>query len=190
MVTILHLTPSDYQISTWSGGQTTQLFLSPKEGSYQDRTFDFRLSTATVEVETSDFSDLTGFHRILMPLNDSIRLTHQHKEVVLNPFQSYFFDGGDPVSSQGTCQDFNLIYKPSYQGHMSAISPYESATSQSRYQFIYALCPHTPMGNRTISNPPNSRAPGYRTSISSSRDDNHVFTPSVWGATDCYLDCT
>ena len=143
MVTILHLTPSDYQISTWSGGQTTQLFLSPKEGSYQDRTFDFRLSTATVEVETSDFSDLTGFHRILMPLNDSIRLTHQHKEVVLNPFQSYFFDGGDPVSSQGTCQDFNLIYKPSYQGHMSAISPYESATSQSRYQLIYALCPLT-----------------------------------------------
>ncbi len=45
MVTILHLTPADYQISTWSGGQTTQLFLSPKEGSYQDRTFDFRLST-------------------------------------------------------------------------------------------------------------------------------------------------
>ena len=57
MVTILHLTPADYQISTWSGGQTTQLFLSPKEGSYPDRTFDFRLSTATVEVEKSDFTD-------------------------------------------------------------------------------------------------------------------------------------
>ena len=63
--------------------------------------------------------------------------------MVLKPFQSYFFDGGDPVSSQGTCQDFNLIYKPSYQGHMSAISPNESVTSQSRYQLIYALCPLT-----------------------------------------------
>ena len=139
MVTILHLTPADYQISTWSGGQTTQLFLSPKEGSYPDRTFDFRLSTATVEVEKSDFTDLTGYHRILMPLDASIRLNHLEQEVVLNPFQSYFFDGGDPVSSQGTCQDFNLIYKPSYQGHMSAISPQESVTCQSRYQFIYAL---------------------------------------------------
>jgi len=139
MVSILHLTPSDYQISTWSGGQTTQLFLSPKEGSYPDRTFDFRLSTATVEVEKSDFTDLSGYHRILMPLNASIRLNHLEQEVVLNPFQSYFFDGGDPVSSQGTCQDFNLIYKPSYQGHMSAISPHESVSSQSRYQFIYAL---------------------------------------------------
>ena len=143
MVTILHLTPADYQISTWSGGQTTQLFLSPKEGSYPDRTFDFRLSTATVEVEKSDFTDLTGYHRILMPLTSSITLTHQGKEVVLKPFQSYFFDGGDPVSNQGTCQDFNLIYKPSYQGHMSAISPQESVTSQSRYQLIYALCPLT-----------------------------------------------
>lgn len=139
MVSILHLTPSDYQISTWSGGQTTQLFLSPKEGSYPDRTFDFRLSTATVEVEKSDFTDLSGYHRILMPLNASIKLNHLEQEVVLNPFQSYFFDGGDPVSSQGTCQDFNLIYKPSYQGHMSAISPHESVSSQSRYQFIYAL---------------------------------------------------
>ena len=139
MVSILHLTPADYQISTWSGGQTTQLFLSPKEGSYPDRTFDFRLSTATVEVEKSDFTDLSGYHRILMPLDASIRLNHLEQEVVLNPFQSYFFDGGDPVSSQGTCQDFNLIYKPSYQGHMSAISPHESVSSQSRYQFIYAL---------------------------------------------------
>ena len=139
MVSILHLTPSDYQISTWSGGQTTQLFLSPKEGSYPNRTFDFRLSTATVEVEKSDFTDLSGYHRILMPLDASIRLNHLEQEVVLNPFQSYFFDGGDPVSSQGTCQDFNLIYKPSYQGHMSAISPHESVSSQSRYQFIYAL---------------------------------------------------
>ena len=139
MVTILHLTPADYQISTWSGGQTTQLFLSPKEGSYPDRTFDFRLSTATVEVEKSDFTDLSGYHRILMPLDASIKLNHLEQEVVLNPFQSYFFDGGDPVSSQGTCQDFNLIYKPSYQGHMSAISPHESVSSQSRYQFIYAL---------------------------------------------------
>ena len=139
MVSILHLTPSDYQISTWSGGQTTQLFLSPKEGSYPDRTFDFRLSTATVKVEKSDFTDLSGYHRILMPLDASIRLNHLEQEVVLNPFQSYFFDGGDPVSSQGTCQDFNLIYKPSYQGHMSAISLHESVSSQSRYQFIYAL---------------------------------------------------
>lgn len=139
MVTLLHLTPADYQISTWSGGQTTQLFLSPEGGNYPDRTFDFRLSTATVEVEKSDFTDLSGYHRILMPLNASIRLNHLEQEVVLNPFQSYFFDGGDPVSSQGTCQDFNLIYKPSYQGHMSAISPHESVSSQSRYQFIYAL---------------------------------------------------
>ena len=61
MVTLLHLTPADYQISTWSGGQTTQLFLSPEGGSYPDRTFDFRLSTATVEVEKSNFTDLTGY---------------------------------------------------------------------------------------------------------------------------------
>ena len=86
MVTLLHLTPADYQISTWSGGQTTQLFLSPEGGSYPDRTFDFRLSTATVEVEKNVTLPISRvYHRILMPLNASIRLTHHHKEVVLNP---------------------------------------------------------------------------------------------------------
>ena len=35
MVTLLHLTPADYQISTWSGGQTTQLFLSQREEAIQ-----------------------------------------------------------------------------------------------------------------------------------------------------------
>ena len=88
MVTLLHLTPrrlSNFYLVWWLNHPTLSL---PEGGSYPDRTFDFRLSTATVEVEKSNFTDLTGYHRILMPLNASIRLTHHHKEVVLNPFKA------------------------------------------------------------------------------------------------------
>ena len=126
-----------------------------------------------------------------MPLDASIRLNHLEQEVVLNPFQSYFFDGGDPVSSQGTCQDFNLIYKPSYQGHMSAISPHESVSSQSRYQFIYALSSLTLKWGKEHTKVLQAHELLVLEQASPpSRDDNHVFTPSVWGASNCYLDCT
>ncbi len=83
MVTLLHLTPADYQISTWSVAKPPNSFSPQREEAIQIGLF--RLSTATVEVEKSNFTDLTGYHRILMPLNASIRLTHHHKEVVFQP---------------------------------------------------------------------------------------------------------
>lgn len=120
-------------------------FLSPKEGSYPDRPFDFRLSTATVEVEKSDFTDLSGYHRILMPLDASIRLNHLEQEVVLNPFQSYFFDGGNPVSSQGTCQDFNLIYKPSLPGAYEQLFPLMKVSVVRVAINLFMLSVHSPL---------------------------------------------
>ena len=45
----------DLKPVAWSGGSTTELFIFPPTGNYRKRNFDFRLSTATVEVDTSDF---------------------------------------------------------------------------------------------------------------------------------------
>ncbi|MFQ9597485.1 MAG: HutD family protein [Streptococcus sp.] len=72
MVTLLHLTPQIIKFLPGPVAKPPNSF-SPEGGSYPDRTFDFRLSTATVEVEKSNFTDLTGYHRILMPLNASIQ---------------------------------------------------------------------------------------------------------------------
>lgn len=67
---MMQLIPKSAQTtSNWSGGTTTQLFIYPPEASYAARNFLFRISTATVETETSTFTDLTGFNRILLLLN-------------------------------------------------------------------------------------------------------------------------
>ena len=47
------LSKSDYITSNWSGGSTTQLFISPATASYAERNFDFRISSAKVEVAAS-----------------------------------------------------------------------------------------------------------------------------------------
>ena len=135
------LRANDFQVSDWSGGKTKQLYLSPPTGHYGKREFDYRLSTATVELAESQFSDLSGFHRILMSLDHTLHLHNasRQEETVLAPFTPYFFEGSDSITSRGTCTDFNLIYSDHYQGQMLAISDGQELSQDEAIQFIYAL---------------------------------------------------
>ena len=141
MTNISLLRANDFQVSDWSGGKTKQLYLSPPTGHYGKRNFDYRLSTATVELAESQFSDLSGFHRILMSLDHTLHLHNasRQEETVLAPFTPYVFEGSDSITSRGTCTDFNLIYSDHYQGQMIAISDREELSQDEAIQFIYAL---------------------------------------------------
>ena len=141
MTNVTLLRVNDFQVSDWSGGKTKQLYLSPPTGHYGKRNFDYRLSTATVELAESQFSDLSGFHRILMSLDHTLHLHNasRQEETVLAPFTPYVFEGSDSITSRGTCTDFNLIYSDHYQGQMLAISDREELSQDEAIQFIYAL---------------------------------------------------
>ena len=141
MTHITLLRANDFQVSDWSGGKTKQLYLSPPTGHYGKRNFDYRLSTATVELAESQFSDLSGFHRILVSLDHTLHLHNasRQEETVLAPFTPYAFEGSDSITSRGTCTDFNLIYSDHYQGQMLAISDREELSQDEAIQFIYAL---------------------------------------------------
>lgn len=105
------ITEDKQNVSTWSGGESRELYLSGAEGcSYKDRNFDMRLSSATVEVESSVFSDLTGYVRYLMPLEGDIKISHDGGETeILKPYDVYEFDGGSHTESEGKCRDFNVM---------------------------------------------------------------------------------
>ena len=141
MTHITLLRANDFQVSDWSGGKTKQLYLSPPTGHYGKREFDYRLSTATVDLAESQFSDLSGFHRILVSLNHTLHLHNasRQEETVLAPFTPYVFEGSDSITSRGTCTDFNLIYSDHYQGQMLAISDGQELSQDEAIQFIYAL---------------------------------------------------
>lgn len=105
----------DFKTSIWSGGQTKELFISPGNALVADRTFDFRISTATVEVENSIFSDFSGYNRIICSLNSSFYLKHSDLEYLcLTPFEFYSFSGSVKTESKGIFTDFNIIYKPEW----------------------------------------------------------------------------
>jgi len=149
MTNVTLLKSNDFQVSDWSGGKTKQLYLSPSTGDYGQREFDYRLSTATVELAESQFSDLSGFHRILMSLDHTLHLHNasRQEETVLAPFTPYVFEGSDSITSRGTCTDFNLIYSNHYQGQMIAVSNKQVLIRDEEIQFIYALTNLTVIGD-------------------------------------------
>ena len=123
------------------GGKDKTALSFPANWPLWQAEFDYRLSTATVELAESQFSDLSGFHRILMSLDHKLHLhnANRQEEAVLAPFTPYAFEGSDSITSRGTCTDFNLIYSDHYQGQMIAISDKQELVRDEEIQFIYAL---------------------------------------------------
>ncbi len=106
------LTPEDYVVSEWSGGKTTQLAIYPEGSVYAERKFTWRLSSATVQLESSDFTPLPDYERLISVLRGQLRLRHgDGHEIVLSPYEIHPFDGAVPTSSKGRCTDFNLMLR-------------------------------------------------------------------------------
>lgn len=109
---ISHILPEAFTVSQWSGGSTTQIAIFPPEAQYADRSFLWRISSATVNLPESDFTPLPDYNRYISLLEGSIQLTHGSGcPVALTPGEIHRFDGGVATRSQGTCVDFNLMLR-------------------------------------------------------------------------------
>ena len=111
----------DYQVSVWSGGTTTQLYIYPEDGDYKSGEFQVRISSATVEIAKSEFTNLPGVKRYLMIFDGHLDMIHGvNTRVELEPYEVDVFDGGKPTVSYGKVTDFNLMLKNGADGKMEA----------------------------------------------------------------------
>ncbi|MDM8161011.1 HutD family protein [Labilibaculum sp. K2S] len=116
-------TSEDFKTINWSGGTSTQLYIYPPTSDYQKRDFAFRLSTATVEVEKSDFTSLPGISRKIMILDGAIEIIHENRySKKLGKFDTDSFKGDWKTSSVGKCIDFNLMTRGTASGEILALS--------------------------------------------------------------------
>ena len=106
------LRQGDYSTSRWSGGATTQLAIAPEGARYAGRDFLWRISSAQVELEHSDFTPLPDYDRFLAVLTGDLELKVGDEERAPLPRLTVrSFDGGLPTQSWGTCIDFNLMVR-------------------------------------------------------------------------------
>ena len=128
--------------NNWSGGTTTQLFIYPVNAIYAERNFDFRLSTATVIVNESEFTTLPTVSRKLMVLDGKTTLTHKNQySKKLTKFEVDEFEGNWETTSVGKCTDFNLMTTKNTSGELEAFVLQESQSCefeiQTNWFFIY-----------------------------------------------------
>ncbi len=115
--------PENFTTTHWGGGSTTEFYIFPEEANYANRDFLFRLSMATVEVESSTFTPLPGVSRTLMVLNGTMTLTHKgHHVKTLNKFDVDHFKGDWSTQSEGKCSDFNLMTQRDCEGDLEGLS--------------------------------------------------------------------
>jgi hypothetical protein len=109
--------------SVWSGGRTNQIYIHPYNSTLQDRDFDFRISSAIVEVEDSEFTSFVGYDRSLMVLNGELEIVHEnHYSKKLNQFEVDYFSGDWKTTSNGKITDFNLIFKRGLKGELNYLT--------------------------------------------------------------------
>ena len=109
---LIHVTPDQYIVSQWSGGTTTQVAIAPEGAVYADRDFLWRISSASVDLDESDFTALPDYHRWIYTLKGGMTLSHEGgTKIVLAPYEVHQFDGGVDTHSWGRCTDFNLMLR-------------------------------------------------------------------------------
>lgn len=110
---------NDFKTSRWSGGTTTELYIYPEDALYKEGNFKCRISSATVDTDSSEFTSLPGVKRYLSIFGGSLEMIHGNEEKVrLKPYEVDCFDGGVPTVSYGRVVDFNLMVKNGADGKM------------------------------------------------------------------------
>ncbi|WP_103068594.1 HutD/Ves family protein [Aquimarina sediminis] len=132
------ITSDNFITNNWSGGTTTQFFMNPPTADYKKLNFDFRLSMATVVIDTSVFTSLPGISRTLMVLDGEITLDHKNKHSKhLTPLDSDHFEGGWKTTSTGKCTDFNLMTSGNTTGKLAGHTIKENNSIQYPSQDIW-----------------------------------------------------
>lgn len=135
---IEHIKASELITNKWTGGTTTELAIYPKDAEYKNQNFLFRISTATVETEKSNFTKLPDVSRKLMILDGEIKIEHEnHHSKMIKKFEQDAFSGDWDTKSCGKAVDFNLMTKGNCSGEMQAIIIDNLKTISLKPEFKY-----------------------------------------------------
>ncbi|WBW49696.1 HutD family protein [Peptoniphilus equinus] len=107
----MKITQQDFRTTDWSGGTTSELYITPRGATVGEKNFTGRISSATCELDSSTFTPYDGFTRFITPLDGNLKLLVNGEAMELKPFEVLKFSGADDVTSYSQVRDFNYIVK-------------------------------------------------------------------------------
>ncbi|QOR35391.1 HutD family protein [Clostridium sp. 'deep sea'] len=123
--------------ANWSGGTTTELAIYPENSVYSKRDFWWRISSATVDVEQSDFTILPNINRIILSLNNTLTLQHESNNPIhLQPFKPYSFKGSINTKSFSKVKDFNLMYTDNCEGKVEVLEVKDTKLTDLKLKYL------------------------------------------------------
>lgn len=114
---------ADYLSESWDGGKAQELFVYPRDSSYNEKNFIFRLSQATIEKEETQFTSLAEYDRTIMVLEGEVILSFEGTRLSrLSQWEQDQFDGKETIKSFGKIKDYNLMVLKGNRGLLEAIN--------------------------------------------------------------------
>lgn len=154
---VLQLTAENRTTINWASGTSTEIFIYPSNATFAERNFLFRISTATVEAETSTFTFFEGITRHLMLLKGELELIHEGRYTKhMKPYEQDTFSGEWDTHSKGKVTDFNLMLKDGATGalihHHIAAQASAIYKADSDYYFLYLASGQATLSNGNTAN--------------------------------------
>ncbi len=129
------------KISSWTGGTTTELLIFPENSSVSEQNFDYRISTAKVLVEKSEFTSFPNFNRKLAILEGKLKIQHNQSEwYFLEIGDQTEFSGDWKTRSEGQVVDFNVIYNDHYLVDMHFVNLLNGVSYTENIELLGFYC--------------------------------------------------
>ena len=129
------------KISSWTGGTTTELLIFPENSSVSEQNFDYRISTAKVLVEKSEFTSFPNFNRKLAILEGKLKIQHNQSDwYFLESGEQTEFSGDWKTRSEGQVVDFNVIYNDNYRVNMDFVNPLNGISYTEDIELLGFYC--------------------------------------------------
>ncbi|QOG01654.1 HutD family protein [Flavobacterium sp. MDT1-60] len=135
----IHLLPKkDSKASVWSGGLTYEYMIYPETARYADRDFVFRISSATIEQEPSEFTKFKGYYRYLVMLDNSLDVEVNKEKRIYEKYEIMEFNSDDEVTSYTKGIDFNWMVSEKIRHHKLKITD-NSQNCNAEIMFLFSL---------------------------------------------------
>lgn len=135
----LHLlSKKDSKASVWSGGLTYEYMIYPETANYVDRDFVFRISSATIEQEPSEFTKFKGYYRYLVMLDNDLHIEVNKEKKVYKKYEIMEFNSDDEVTSYTKGTDFNLMVSDKISDHKLEITN-NSQNCNAQIMILFSL---------------------------------------------------